>query len=188
MRIGLFGGSFNPIHHAHLIVATHVAEALKLDRVLLMPTAISPLKQKDALAPARDRWAMLKLAVRGNPLLEPSDAEIRRGGVSYTIDTLRALRRPARDRLFLILGSDAARLLPRWKQIDEVRRRARIVLVARPGQTVRLRMPKEYIVVEAPLLDISGTGIRDRIRKGRSIRYLVPDAVERYIRLKGLYR
>ena len=186
-RLGILGGSFNPIHHGHLIVATRVAEALDLERVLLIPAAVAPLKDPGALAPARDRWEMLRRAIRGNPLFEACDLELRRGGLSYTVDTLRELhrRRPADYRL--ILGADAARLLPRWKEAAEVLRLARPAVAARPGHGTVPGLPKKDIV-EVPLLEISGTEIRDRVRRGLSIRYLVPDAVERYIRRRGLYR
>src|SRR6185295_1732042 len=147
MRLGLLGGSFNPIHHGHLITATRAAEAVKLDRVLFIPAAVSPLKNGGGLAPAKDRWAMLRLALRGNPLFEAADLELRRGGVSYTIDTLRELRRRRpKDQLHWILGSDAARLLPRWKSIDDVRRLAGFVIVTRPGDSVPRKMPKDHIV------------------------------------------
>jgi nicotinate-nucleotide adenylyltransferase len=187
MRLGLLGGSFNPIHHGHLISATRAAEALALDRVLFIPAALSPLKNGDALAPARDRWAMLRLALRGNPLFEASDLELRRGGVSYTVDTLRELQRRTKATLFWILGADAARLLPRWKSIHEVRTLASFIILPRPGDRVLPKMPKDHIV-RAPLLEISSSEIRERIRKGLSVRYLVPDSVERYLRKKGLYR
>lgn len=186
-RLGILGGSFNPIHHGHLIVATRVAEALGLERVLLIPAAAAPLKDPGELAPARDRWEMLRRAIRGNALFEACDLELRRGGISYTVDTLRELhrRRPAEYRL--ILGADAARLLPRWKDAGEVLRLARIAVAARPGHGTVPGLPKKDIV-EVPLLEISGTEIRDRVRRGLSIRYLVPDPVERYVLRKGLYR
>lgn len=187
MRLGLLGGSFNPIHHGHLVIATRAAEALKLDRLLFVPTAISPLKKGGDLAPASDRLAMVKLAVRGNPRFGVSDLEIRRGGVSYTVDTVRRLKARTKARIYLILGADAARLLPEWKSIDEVKELVTFVFAARPGHRLGARMPKQYII-EVPLLEISGTGIRERVRKGLSIRYLVPEAVERYIVRKGLYR
>jgi nicotinate-nucleotide adenylyltransferase len=169
------------------IIAERAAEAVGLDRVLFIPTAVSPLKAGRELVSAADRWAMLKIAIRGNPRFQASDLEIRRGGVSYTVDTLRELRRRTRADLHLILGADAARLLPRWRSIDVVRELATFVLVSRPGHRVRARMPKQHIV-EAPLLEISSTEIRDRVRRGLSIRYLVPEGVERHIRRRGLYR
>lgn len=187
MRLGLFGGSFNPIHHGHLIAATRAAEAVRLDRVLFIPAAVSPLKNGREMAPTPARWAMLRLALGGNAAFEACDLEIRRGGVSYTIDTLRELRRRTAARLYLILGADAARLLPRWKAIEEVRRLASFVIVTRPGDRLPRKMPKDH-VVKAPLLEISSSEIRDRVRKGLSVRYLLPDSVERYVRRKGLYR
>ena len=187
MRLGLLGGSFNPIHHGHLVSAIRAAEAVKLDRVLFIPAAVSPLKHGDTLASPRDRWAMLRLALRGNRLFKASDLELRRGGVSYTVDTLRELKRRTKASLVWILGADAARLLPRWKSIDEVRSLAAFIILPRPGDRVPPKMPKDHIV-EAPLLEISSSEIRERIRKGLSVRYLLPDSVERYLRKKGLYR
>lgn len=187
MRLGVFGGSFNPIHHGHLIAATRAAEAVKLDRILFIPTAVSPLKNGRELAPTAARWAMLRLALKGNPKFEASDLELRRGGISYTVDTLRELRKRTEARLYWILGADAARLLPRWRSIDEVRRLASFVIVSRPGDRLPAKMPKDHIV-KAPLLEISSSEIRDRVHKGLSVRYLVPDSVERYVRRKGLYR
>ncbi|MCI0656007.1 MAG: nicotinate-nucleotide adenylyltransferase [Acidobacteria bacterium] len=187
MRLGLLGGSFNPVHHGHLITALRAAEAVKLDRVLFIPAAVSPLKNGDDLAPAPHRWAMLRLALRGSGVFEASDLELRRGGVSYTIDTLREIKAQTRARLYWILGTDAARLLPRWKSIDEIRRLAEFIIVTRPGDRVAQNRPKEHIV-KAPLLEISSSEIRERVRKGLTVRYLLPDAVEHYIRKKGLYR
>lgn len=187
MKLGILGGSFNPIHHGHLIIATRAAEALGLDRVLFIPTAVSPLKSGRDFAPPKERLAMVRAAIRGNSRFAASDAEIRRGGTSYTIDTLKALRRSRRDAVFLILGADAARLLPQWRSIDEVQRLATLVFVARPGHRPGPGMPK-HLVVEVPMLEISSSAIRTRVRRNLSIRYLVPDAVERYIRRRGLYR
>ncbi len=185
-RLGLFGGSFNPVHHGHLVTAARAAEEARLDRVLFIPTAVTPLKAAGGLAQARDRLAMLRLALRGNSRFQPWDLEVRRGGVSYTVDTLRALRKRTGAALFLILGEDAFRLLPLWRSIDEVKRMVTFVVAARSGRRPRLRMPKQ-LMVEVPRLEISGTEIRLRARRGLSIRYLVPDAVERYILRKGLY-
>ncbi len=187
MKLGILGGSLNPIHHGHLIIAERAAEAVGLDRVLFIPTAISPLKDGRRLASPADRLRMVRLAIRGNRRFGASDLEIRRGGVSYTVDTLRELKRRTKADLHLILGADAARLLPRWKSIDVVKRLATFVLVSRPGHRVRAKMPKQHIV-EVPWLEISSTEIRDRVRRGLSIRYLVPEGVERHVRRRGLYR
>ncbi|HVR84192.1 MAG TPA: nicotinate-nucleotide adenylyltransferase [Planctomycetota bacterium] len=187
MRLGLLGGSFNPIHHGHLVTAIRAAEAARLDRVLVIPAAVSPLKPARGLASAGDRWGLLKKAIRGNPLFRASDLELRRGGLSYSVDTLRELKRKTRARLYWILGTDAAKLLPQWKSIDEVRTLAEFIVVARAGDRIPRNMSKETIV-RAPLLEISSSEIRERVRKGLTVRYLVPDAVEREIRRKGLYR
>jgi nicotinate-nucleotide adenylyltransferase len=187
MRLGLLGGSFNPVHHGHLIAATRAAEAVKLDRVLFVPAAVSPLKNGNDLAPDADRWAMLRLALRGNRLFEASDLELQRGGVSYTVDTLRELKRRTSASLYWIIGADAAQLLPRWKSIDEVRRLAAFIILPRPGDSIPRKMPKDHIV-KAPLMEISSREIRDRVRRGLSVRYLVPDSVDRYLLRKGLYR
>ena len=133
-RLGVLGGSFNPVHLAHLVVAERVREALGLERVLFVPAARQPLKPGAALAPGEDRLAMLRLALAGNPAFEATALELERGGTSYTVDTLRDLRAREPDaELFLLLGSDAFRLIDRWRESAEIRRLARIVVVPRPG-------------------------------------------------------
>lgn len=168
-------------------MATRAAEALRLDRVLFVPTFATPLKEVSSLAPPHARLAMLRLALKGEPRFEACDLEVRRGGVSYTVDTLRSLKEETRARLFLIVGSDAFRLLPQWRELGVVRRLATVVVAVRPGHSAGPGMPMRYIL-DAPLLEISGSDIRERVRRGLSIRSLVPEAVERYIRRKGLYR
>jgi nicotinate-nucleotide adenylyltransferase len=189
MKVGILGGSFNPVHHGHLLTAVRAAEEAGLDRVLLMPTAVSPLKGRDALAPAKDRLAMVRAAVKGHPLLEASDLEIRRGGVSYSVDTLRELRRRTAARLYWIVGADAFRLVPRWREAPEVGRLASFIVLPRPGEEIR-RIPgvRALVLRRAPQVEISSTEIRRRLAAGRPVRYLVPEAVEAYLRRKGLYR
>ena len=188
MRLGILGGSFNPIHHGHLVVAERAAEALKLDRMLLVPTWVTPLKSTAEIAPGPDRLRMVRLALRGNDRLEGSDVELRRGGVSYSIDTIRSLVGTG-VALHFIIGSDSLKLLPRWHSIRELARLCTFGIVTRPTFE-RLRVPKyiQYRRIPSPLLEISSTEIRDRVRRGLSIRYLVPDAVANYVRRKGLYR
>jgi nicotinate-nucleotide adenylyltransferase len=188
MRLGILGGSFNPVHHAHLILAERAVEALQLEKTVLMPTWVTPLNDPAAIAPARDRLAMVRLGARGNARLDVSDFELRRQGVSYTIETIRSLRKPGVE-IFFLIGSDSLRTLPNWREIRELSKLVTFGIFARPASE-RLRVPT-YIVyrkIDAPLLDISSTEIRARVRAGLSIRYLVPDAVERFIRRKGLYR
>jgi nicotinate-nucleotide adenylyltransferase len=188
MRLGVLGGSFNPIHHGHLITAAHAAEAVKLDRVLFIPVAVSPLRSASILASPRDRWTMLKAAIRGDARFEASDLELKRGGRSYTVDTLRELRKSTGARLYLILGADSAAQLHRWKSPEEIGRLATLVVLARPGGPKLRPIPLRHLLVDAPLLEISSTEIRARARAGRPLRYFVPEAVDRHIRKKRLYR
>ena len=189
MKLGILGGSFNPIHHGHLLVATRAAEAARLDRVLLMPTAVSPLKERGGLAPAKDRLAMVRAAIRGNPLFEASDLELRRGGVSYTVDTLDELQRRFAARLYWIVGSDAFRLLPRWKDWKRVSAMTTFIVLPRPGSaTPRHSGVKALSLDRAPQIEISSTEIRSRLRRGLTVRYWVPEAVASHLRRKKLYR
>jgi nicotinate-nucleotide adenylyltransferase len=189
MKLGILGGSFNPVHHGHLLTAVRAAEEAGLDRVLLVPTAVSPLKGRDALAPAKDRLAMVRAAVKGHPLLEAGDLEIRRGGISYSVDTLRELRRHTAARLYWIVGADAFRLVPKWREAREVGRLASFIVLPRPGEAI-LPIPgvRALVLRRAPQVEISSTEIRRRLAAGRTVRYLVPEAVEAYLRRKGLYR
>jgi nicotinate-nucleotide adenylyltransferase len=195
--IGILGGSFDPVHLAHLVVAERVREELALERVLLVPAARQPLKAQAAPAPAADRLAMLELALAGNRGLRADPLELERGGVSYMADTLAELARRAEGTaLFLILGSDAYRSLASWRRPAEVRRLARIVVVPRAADHEDLSsgsggggpLAAGDLFVAAPLLDISASDIRARVARGASIRYLVPEGVRAYIETRGLYR
>ncbi len=186
--VGLFGGSFDPIHHGHLIVARVAAEALGLDEVRFLPARAQPLKRGRHAAEAAHRAAMVELAIgdEGGFALEP--IELAREGLSYTVDTLRALRErePELDPV-LLLGMDAAADLPRWKEAGAVRELARVAVFARAGSPV-LDIPGIWRVIEVPALEISATEIRRRAAAGRSIRYWVPDAVAEYVAAHGLYQ
>jgi nicotinate-nucleotide adenylyltransferase len=185
---GLLGGSFDPVHHGHLIAAERAAEALGLERVLLVPCARQPLKREGPVAAAEHRRAMLELAVAGHPLFAVDGIELERPGPSYTVDTLRALheRRP-NERFVLLLGADAAADLPRWRGAEEVARLAEVAVLTRPGAP-EVISPLVRHVVATPAIEISAREIRARCLAGKSIRYLVPDAVEAYIDTHGLYR
>ena len=185
-RLGILGGSFNPIHIGHLVIAERAIEVLHLDRLLLVPAADTPLKDPDTLAPARERLAMARLAARRLDRVEVSDLEVRRGGTSCTADTVDVLARAAIE-IFLVVGADAQ--LARWKRIRELADRVTFAVVARPGfKSTRLPRYIHVTPVPAPLLDISATDLRERLREGRSIRFLVPEPVERYILRRGLYQ
>lgn len=205
MRIGIFGGSFDPVHLGHLLVAENCREQARLDRVLFLPAAVPPHKQDRRLAPGEHRLAMLGLATGGNPAFGVLDVELARGGVSWTIDTLRALAadRPD-DRLCLILGPDALAGLPTWRDPAGILALAEPIAVERSGvddigRTVddpRLRAllgetGAERVLatrVRCPAIGIRSTDLRAAVGEGRSIRYRTPAAVERYIAAHGLYR
>lgn len=185
--IALFGGSFDPIHHGHLITARTVLEALDLEALRFVPAREQPFKAGRHAAPAETRARMVALAIAGEPGFALERAEIDRPGPSYTVDTLRDLRRREPGRTFaLLVGADAARDLPQWREAGALAELARLVVFARPGvQPPALPWPCQ--VVETPAVDISATGIRRRVASGRSIRYWVPDAVARVIEAERLY-
>ena len=187
MRIGLLGGSFDPVHLGHLALAEASRDRLRLDRVLLVVAAAQPLKEAGAAAPAEDRYAMVRLAIRGMPGLEASDLELRRLPPSFTVDTLREVRRlhPPGTEIFLLLGADALADLPRWRESGEVRSLATVVGCARPG----FPAPEgTSVVLEAATPEISSSEIRRRVAAGKPLDGLVPDDVAAYIEERGLYR
>jgi nicotinate-nucleotide adenylyltransferase len=192
-RVGLFGGSFNPPHVAHLAVAEAAAEAAGLARVLWMPAATSPFKQGDpAVVADVHRLAMTRLATEGNARFAVSDLEVRRGGVSYTVDTLRTLAEahPGAE-LVLLLGGDGLADFAAWRAPEAILALARLVVYRRPGFS-EVGVPAAVLArttfVDAPPLDLSGTALRARLAAGRTVRYLVPDAVLAYAGAHGLYR
>ncbi len=191
MNIGLFGGSFNPPHLAHLIVAETVREAFRLDQVWWIPACRPPHKAEDTLVSAEHRLEMTRRATQGHPAFVVSDVEVRRAGDSYTVDTVRALQTVHPEYAFsLLLGGDSLRDFGSWRQPEEIVARVPLIVYLRPGAADIVVAP--YLAgrvrfAEAPLLAISGTEIRARLRAGRSIRYLVPDAVRSYIEAHGLY-
>lgn len=187
MRLGVFGGSFDPVHHGHLIVAAAARDALALDEVRLVPAGEQPFKAGQHVAAAADRLRMLELAVAGAPGLVVDPRECRRPGPSYTVETLRELRAefPAAS-LSLLVGADAARDFPQWRAADEIPLLAEVVVLTRPG--TRAAVPAGVgRVLEVPAVDISATAVRERVRAGRSVRFLVPDAVARFIAERRLY-
>ena len=189
MRLGVFGGTFDPPHVGHLVTAENVRHELGLDEVLLV-VANDPWQKADqVVSPAADRLAMVEAAVAGVDGLRASTVEIDRGGASYTADTLTDLheQHPGAD-LYLVLGSDAAALLPTWERVDEVRTLATLAVVTRPGAEAATPPPGwDHRVVEAPRLDVSSTDLRARVVDGRPLDYLVPPAVVRVIRERRLY-
>ena len=191
-RIGVFGGSFDPVHQGHLAIALAALEALPLDRVIFVPARRSPLKDEVPTAPENDRLAMLELATRDEPRFSVSRIELDRPAPSFTVDTLEALS--AEGRLFLILGADAALDLRRWRAPARVRELATLVVAPRAPRA-ELSVPvgpwsddPAAILLDTALMDISARQLRERAARGLSLRYLVPDAVWRYIGEHDLYR
>jgi nicotinate-nucleotide adenylyltransferase len=194
-----FGGSFNPIHFGHLRCAQAAANARGFDTVVLVPSAQPPHKPASAdLAPAEDRLAMTKLAAEsmtGPPKFQIEDLETRRTGPSYTIDTVNALLARGWPQVWWLIGADMLNYLPMWRSADQLVKKCNFLILARPG--VRLdweKLPPHFVerlrpnVVPAPLIDISATDIRRRVREGESIDGLTPASVVEHIRTRGLYR
>lgn len=187
MAIGLFGGSFDPIHHGHLIVARSVVEALSLDQLRFMPAREQPFKLGQHSVPAETRARIVALAIAGEPRFSLERAELDRPGPSYTVDTLRILReREPGVRLVLLVGADAANDLPKWREADAIHQLADLVVFSRAGQSIP-KLPWSVRSVTVPAIEISATEIRRRVRQGLSVRYLVPDPVAEAIRSEGLY-
>ena len=186
MNIGILGGTFNPIHIGHLVLAETAREAFNLDRVLFIPTNQPPHKPVRDLAPGAIRLKLIQLAIRDHAAFAASDIELQRSGASYTIETVRTLRKQLPDAaLFLLIGEDM--LAVRWFAWDSLKRLCTIIVARRAGsRTARRQTGLKWL--EMPRLDVASSDIRARVKSGRSIRYLVPAAVERYIRQHQFYR
>jgi len=187
MRIGIFGGTFNPVHLGHLVLAETARDACRLDQIWWIPTATPPHKPSRHLVDGRHRLAMVRLAIRGNAAFRACDWELRRGGVSYTIDTVQAIRaRHPRAKLFVIVGADMVGV--RWYRMRDLQRLCTFVAAQRPAVAHRARVLTGARALPMPELNISSSAIRDRLRRGQSIRYLVPETVHAYVRRHRLYQ
>ena len=198
MRLGIYGGTFDPVHYGHLLLAEQCREQCALDEIWFIPAHQAPHKQGTAGTPGKARSEMLGFAVAGIPQFKVSHRELDRGGTSYTVDTLQELHdeEPSRE-LFFLIGADSLDDLPTWRQPDRIAELATIVAVnrgdrplpapeqlrGRLGETLAARIR----IVAMPGIDLSATDIRRRVREGRSIRFMVPRAVEAYIAEHGLY-
>lgn len=198
-KLGIMGGTFDPIHHGHLVCAQQALETYELDGVVFMVSGISPFKDRLATSSPLDRFEMVRRAVQDNPSFDASSFEIDIGGTSYTARTLLAMRRLYQENveLFFITGADAMLSIRRWKDAEQLRHLARFIAASRPGYSLEKfkRDEEEHGMgafdvsyLEVPLLAISSTELRARIRAGRTIRYLAPEPVIGYIEEKGLYR
>ena len=214
MRIGLFGGTFDPIHWGHLRSAEEVSEAFGLDRLYFIPASVPPHKRGQTATPARDRLQMVRLGAVGNPRFSVSTVEIARPGVSFSIDTVRefAAKKRRGDSLFFIIGLDAFREIGSWKDFAGIFPLCNFIVTSRPGSRERDPLggtgvavkrlfcydfkQKNYrhwsgtriFFIELTDIAISASEVRELVRRGKSIRYLVPPTVEKYIKRRGLYR
>jgi nicotinate-nucleotide adenylyltransferase len=213
MRIGLFGGTFDPIHWGHLRSAEEVREAFSLDRVIFIPASIPPHKKRRPTTSAEDRLQMVRLAIAGNPRFALSTVELSRPGKSYSIDTIRTFtkKQSVKDALYFLLGLDAFREIGSWKDVEEIFPLCHFIVTSRPGsgdtlslktipvavrggfcydshkEIYRHKGGKHLYFIKLTDLGISASEIRKRLAKGKSIRYLVPPKVESYIEKKSLY-
>ncbi len=191
MKVGILGGTFNPPHIGHLIVAEHVRIEMSLDRVMFIPAFIPPHKLYDDVVSSEHRVAMLNLAIQNNPHFEVSESELRRGGVSFTVDTLEELtaKRPS-DEFVLLIGMDNLLEFPTWKSPEKILELAKVVVMTRPGFAEKdnpLIKKDAMRLCPVPEIGISSTEIRKRVHEGRSVRYLVPDSVADYLLEHRLY-
>ena len=184
MRIGIYGGTFNPVHHGHLILARQALEEFKLDRLVFVPAAESPFKIQNHSAPSGDRLAMLRLAIAGEDRFLVDPLEIERGGISYSIDTVKMFRnRDPGAELFFLVGEDNADRLTEWHRFEELKKLVYFVVLSRSED---FQSP-EYPVVQRRI-EISSTEIRNRVANRESITYLVPESVKHYIEQHQLYQ
>ena len=213
MRLGILGGTFDPIHFGHLRIAEEISEELDLEKVLLMPGAMPPHKDGKAVTPFHNRLIMTRMASQGSPYLEPIDLEGHREGLSYSIETLREIHRLFKTDLdlFFIIGMDAFREITTWKEYKDLFNNTNFVVIKRPGFSVEdlgpfvlslgvgfkkegksetYAIPSGNLLIykEVTLMDISSTRIRDMVAAGKSIRFLLPEPVRSYIFKNGLYK
>lgn len=188
-RLGLFGGSFDPVHLGHLLVAQAAREEVQLTRLYFIPAAQSPFKPASPPASPGDRLALLRLALAGHTDYEIDDQEVTRGGISYSIDTVRDfVRRFPGAELFYLIGGDHVSLLPQWREAHELARLVTFIVIPRPGKPLAsLPPPFRGQPLQGFPLGVSSSEIRARVRAGKSISYLVPPCVAEAIRNKGLY-
>jgi nicotinate-nucleotide adenylyltransferase len=183
-KIAIYGGTFDPVHHAHLILAREAIETLHLEKVILVPAAISPLKKAAPVASGEVRLAMLRAATKNDPGFEVDECELRRRPPSYTIETVEEIRQREDDSLiYCLIGEDNVEQLPRWHRFAELETLVRFVVLDRSG-----RQPKHSYPLIHRRIDISATEIRQKVAQDESIRYLVPESVEQIIQREKLYR
>lgn len=187
MKIGILGGTFNPVHIGHLILAEEAREKLALEKIIFVPAFLPPHKDSSDIAAAPERLKMVKIAIRGNKYFFASDIEINRDGRSYTIDTIKEFKRKyPDDELYFIIGSDLLQYLDDWKDVNEVIKLVKFIAVTRPGFPLE-KIPAYIKTMAIRAVDVSAFEIRRCVRENKSFRYLVPDEVFNYIKKNKLY-
>ena len=191
-RLGVMGGTFDPIHYGHLVTAEEALVQFELEGVVFVPTGRPWMKEHEVVSPAEDRYLMTVIATASNPLFQVSRIEVDRQGPTYTVETLRALKAEHDADLYFITGADAILEIVQWKDRDELFDLARFIAATRPGYDMSgFEVPEArdaVTVMRIPALAISSTDIRERVQAGRPIRYLVPEGVKSYVEKAGLYR
>jgi nicotinate-nucleotide adenylyltransferase len=188
MKIGILGGTFNPVHVGHLILAEEVREKAALDKIIFVPTYLPPHKDNSEIAAASDRFRMLKMAIKGNRYFTVSDVEIKRQGQSYTIDTVKQFKdKFPEDELYFITGSDMLKYLDEWKDLSEILKLVKFIVATRPGYPLE-KIPSYISTVSIRAVDVSAFEVRQASREGKSFRYLVPEQVYNYIAKRRLYK
>jgi nicotinate-nucleotide adenylyltransferase len=185
----VFGGNFDPVHNGHLITALRVYEQRDLEKIIFVPAGISPFKTGSKITDASHRISMLNEAIKEISFFEYNDIEIRTGGVSYTVDTLRKIRNEF-DNLELIIGYDNLLDFPKWKEPDEIVKMVKLIVLGRVHNNAETknRFFKDAVFPDTPVIEISSTDIRDRVKNNRPIDFLVPEKVKEYIYLNNLYK
>ena len=188
MKVGILGGTFNPVHIGHLILAEEAREKLGLGKIIFVPANLPPHKDNGDIADAGKRLEMLKLAVKGNKHFGVSDIEIKRQGRSYTIDTIREFKKKyPSEELYFIIGSDLLKYLDAWKDLNEINKMVKFVAATRPGYPLE-SIPSYIETLKIRAVDVSGFEVRECIKENKSFRYLVPEAVFNFINKKKLYK
>ncbi|MCM8775937.1 MAG: nicotinate-nucleotide adenylyltransferase [Candidatus Omnitrophica bacterium] len=192
MKLGIFGGTFDPIHVGHLEIAHAVHRQFLLDKIIFVPTRIPPHKvSRSDITPASQRYEMIQIAIQKESYFEVSDIEIKRSGISYTVDTLRELRKKYPEaELFFILGADSLTEISGWRETDEIKKMARLIVAPRESHRVSGKMTTDPNIqwLKMPTVPLSSSEIRERIRGSRSVLGLLPEGVEDYIQKMKLYR
>lgn len=188
MKIGILGGTFNPIHVGHLILAEEAREKLNLDKVVFVPAYLPPHKNGSEIAPAKARFEMVKCAIKGNAFFSVSSVEIKRSGRSYTIDTIMEFKKEyPQDELYFIIGSDLLTYLDDWKDLGQIIKMVKFIAATRPGYPLE-KIPSYIQTLAIRAIDVSAFEVRSCVKQNKSFRYLVPEAVFNYINKERLYK